>query len=121
MIMADTSVWVDHLRKGDATLLELLGKNQICIHPFITGEIALGHLKNRKTILRALQGLPNVSVATNDEVMHFIGQRNLYGKGIGFVDVHLLAAVQQAGNCSIWARDKRLSSVADSLQLAVKY
>jgi len=120
MIMADTSVWVDHLRKLDTSLVNLLRANRICIHPFIIGELALGHLKNRNKVLQALHGLPHLSVANDNDVMGFIETHDLFGKGIGLVDVHLLAAAHLKGNCAIWARDKRLFTVADSLKLTVK-
>jgi predicted nucleic acid-binding protein len=117
MILVDASVWTDHLRQIDSALFNLLNENLVCIHPYVTGEIALGYLKNRTAILDALRGLPQVSVATNDEVMHFIDQNKLYGIGIGYADAHILAAARLTGNCTIWTRDKRLNTAAIRLNL----
>ncbi len=118
MILVDTSVWIDHLRAGDAVLQALLGDGKVLAHPFVTGEIALGPLRQRDVILGALQDLPQALVATDREMLHFIDRHGLFGLGIGYVDAHLLAAVRLMADAALWTRDKRLSAVADRLGLA---
>ena len=95
MILVDTSVWIHFLRRGDAHLAELLDGNAVVMHPFILGEIACGNLGRRKPTLELLQDLPAASVAGVDEIPCFIERNRLYGRGIGYVDVHLLASVAQ--------------------------
>lgn len=120
MILVDTSVWVDHLRRGDTQLAELLEGGGVVIHPFVVGEIACGSLADRPLILELLQALATVVVADNDEALGFIERHGLYGKGIGFIDVHLLASVALTAGASLWTRDKRLHSVAEELGLAIQ-
>jgi len=117
MILADTSVWIDHLRRGDAELSSLLNAGQIVTHPFVIGELALGNLQNRKIVLDALASLPQVTLASNDEVLGFIDRLSLFGRGIGFIDAHLLAAVRLTPGVSLWTRDKRL--LAESARLGL--
>lgn len=111
MILADTSVWIDHFRRGNPTLGALLAKGRIVCHPFIVGELALANLRNRAEILTHLKRLPQLLVASHDEVLAFVERRRLSGLGIGWVDVHLLAAVLLAG-ARLWALDARLARVA---------
>lgn len=118
MILVDTSIWVDHLRSSDATLAGLLNRGKVLTHPFVIGEIALGHLRQRNRILDELQSLPAAIVTSDQEVLHFIGAQGLSGLGIGYVDVHLLAAVQVTVASSLWTRDRRLHEIADRLGLA---
>lgn len=118
MILVDSSVWVDHLRRGDATLAGLLDGGRVIAHPFVVGELALGSLRQRELILTALQDLPQAVVASDIEVLRFINQQALYGLGIGYVDAHLLASVRLTAGGSLWTRDKRLQSVADRLGVA---
>ena len=118
MILVDTSVWVDHLRRGDAQLVELLERGAIVMHPFVVGEIACGSLADRSTILELLQDLPTAVVADNDEVLGFIERQGLHGKGIGYVDVHLLASIALTDGAKLWTRDKRLRAAADDLDCA---
>jgi len=120
LILVDTSVWVDHLRRGEPQLAELLDGSGVVMHPFVVGEIACGNLADRPLILELLQALPTVVVADNDEALGFIERHGLYGKGIGFVDVHLLASVALTAGASLWTRDRRLHSVADELGLAIQ-
>ena len=94
MILADTSVWIDHLRVGDAVLGDFLDRGGVLGHPFVTGELALGNLPQRGLVLSALRELPRATVATDEEMLHFIDRRALFGLGIGYVDAHLLAAVR---------------------------
>jgi predicted nucleic acid-binding protein len=110
MILVDTSVWVDHLRKGDTALSNLLEAEKILCHPLVVGELALGMLRNRRKILSSLQDLPQADVASHDEVMAFIEKASLYGKGIGLIDAHLLASCLITG-CPLWTKDARLKSV----------
>ncbi|CAN7250739.1 PIN domain-containing protein [Trinickia sp. LjRoot230] len=117
MILVDTSVWIDHLRSGDAILAELLVTNRVLAHPFVTGEIALGSLKQRKIVLNALQDLPQASVATDAEVFEFINRHRFYGLGIGYVDAHLLAAARLTSDAKLWTRDRRLAALAKRLNV----
>lgn len=118
MILADTSVWVDHLRAGDAELAALLNGSQVLMHPCVLGELACGNLRNRTEVLALLKDLPRAAVATDEEVLFFIERHALMGRGIGYVDAHLLAAVTLGGGARLWTRDKRLRTVADALALA---
>jgi predicted nucleic acid-binding protein len=118
MILVDTSVWVDHLRGGDAVLGERLNHSQVQMHPFVLGELACGNLHNRGEVLRLLKALPQAIVASDEEVLFFIQRNALMGQGIGYVDAHLLAAVALGGSAQLWTRDKRLRSVAKALNLA---
>lgn len=118
MIIVDTSIWVDHLRRGDAQLVDLLEGNAVLIHPFVVGEIACGSLAERALTLELLQQLPMAVVAEFDEVLGYIERLSLHGKGIGYVDVHLLASAA-IGGAQLWTRDKRLLAVARELGCAV--
>ena len=116
-LLVDTSVWVDHLRKDDPLLAEALAGNRVAMHPHILGEIALGSLNNRRTMLSLLENLPQAPVATDREAQTFIERRGLFGRGIGHVDAHLLAAASLSPGLAIWTRDKRLMDVATDLNL----
>ena len=118
MILVDTSVWVDHLRRGDLGLVDLLERSAVLMHPFVVGEIACGSLRDRESILELLQDLPAAVVATPDEVLKFIGSHALHGKGIGYVDVHLLASVALTPGIQLWTRDTKLHRIADSFGCA---
>jgi predicted nucleic acid-binding protein len=117
MILADTSVWIDHLRHGEASLTQALMQMTVGIHPFVVGEIACGNLKNRQEVLQLLQGLPAMHQALDTEVMQFIENRGLMERGIGYVDAHLCASALLSG-AHLWTRDKRLLTVAQELGLA---
>ena len=118
MILIDTSVWIDHLRAADEVLVSLLDEDRVLTHPMVVGELALGNLQNRKEVLGLLGGLPQAPVATTDEVLLFIEQRQLMGRGIGYVDAHLLTAASLAGPCHLWTNDRRLLKAASELRLA---
>ncbi|MBN3842037.1 type II toxin-antitoxin system VapC family toxin [Burkholderia sp. Ac-20349] len=118
MILVDTSVWIDHLRAGDVTLTALLETERVLIHPFVIGELALGSLRDRQTVLDALRDLPVATSATDDEVQRMVDVVPLHGLGIGYVDAHLLASVRLTDGSKLWTRDRRLLSAADRLGLA---
>lgn len=120
MILIDTSVWVDHLRAGNSMLAELLERGAALTHPFVIGELALGNLRQRELILRMLSRLPGASVATDAEVLRFVERHALFGRGVGYVDVHLLAAVRLTAGSQLWTFDKRLNDVAVQLGLAAR-
>jgi predicted nucleic acid-binding protein len=120
LILVDTSVWVDHLRRGDAQLVDLLERTQVIMHPFVVGEIACGSLRERSSILELLQGLPSAVVAEGEEVLGFIEHHVLHGKGIGYVDVHLLASVALTEGAILWTRDDSLRRVAAALGCALR-
>ena len=114
MIIVDTSVWVDHLRKGDPGLAARLADGEVLTHPLIIEEIACGHLAHRGEILGLIKALPVAPTASHQEVLGFISREALHGTGLGTVDVHLLASTRLAG-ASIWSRDKALSRAAKKL------
>ncbi|HMF52850.1 MAG TPA: PIN domain-containing protein [Edaphobacter sp.] len=117
MILADTSVWVDHLRQGDTQLAVELNRNNILMHPYVAGELALGSLNQRVTVLTSLDLLPSAVQARENEVRDLIEQRGIYGRGIGYIDAHLLASVLLTPHAALWTRDKRLRKLAESLDL----
>lgn len=119
MILVDTSVWIDHLRAGNDGLVSLLDAGMVLMHPFIIGELALGELGQRETVLGALSDLPPATVATDTEVLHFIDRHTLFRRGIGYIDTHLLAAVRLTAGARLWTRDKRLHGIALQLDLAM--
>jgi predicted nucleic acid-binding protein len=115
VILADTSVWIGHLRGTDAALAPLLESGRVLMHPAVLGEIALGSLRQRDVVLRAMAGLPKATVATDAEVMLFIDRHALHGRGIGWVDVHLLASTLLTPGARIWSSDRRLAEAAGRL------
>ena len=117
MILVDTSVWIDHFRQGLQPLSELLETNSVLMHPYVLGELACGNLRSRQETLRLLENLPAAPSASDSEVFQFIALHRLMGKGIGFVDAHLLAATSLAADAKLWTHDKRLSEVARKLKL----
>jgi predicted nucleic acid-binding protein len=120
MILVDTSVWVDHLRSNDPALVSALEAGAVFTHPFVVGELACGNLRNRREVIALLQDLPGAPVASDAEALAFIEARSLMGRGIGYVDVHLLASAALAGDARLWTRDLRLAGVATDLQLAFR-
>jgi predicted nucleic acid-binding protein len=107
MVLVDTSVWVSHLRDGNAGLEKLLNDGQVVSHPFIIGELACGNLQNRHEILTYLQSLPMAILAEDEEVLKFIEINQLMGKGLGYIDVHLMASAALTG-VPLWTFDKTL-------------
>jgi predicted nucleic acid-binding protein len=118
LILVDTSVWFDHLRRGDPGLVELLERSSVVMHPFVLGEIACGSLRKRESILELLQDLRPAVVADSDEVLRFIERHALHGRGIGYVDVHLLASVALTEGAKVWTRDVKLHRIAVELGCA---
>jgi predicted nucleic acid-binding protein len=118
VILVDSSVWVDHLRAGDVALERLLVNGGVLAHPFVIGELALGNLRQRDLVLDALGQLPRAVVASDEEVLRFISGLRLFGRGIGYVDAHLLAAARLTPDARLWTRDRRLRTVAADLGLA---
>jgi len=120
MILVDTSVWVDHLRSNNPVLTTLLEQNRVVMHPMVLGELACGNLQNRQELLHLWQRLESLQTVNHDEALYFIEQGKLMGKGIGYVDVHLLASVALVGSTKLWTRDKRLTHIAVTLNFAWK-
>ena len=119
MVLVDTSIWISHLRQGNRKLEKLLMDAEVMCHLFIVGELACGNLKNRNEIIPLLQSLPMAPTIEFDEFLFFIDRNHLMGKGVGFVDVHLLASANLTG-IPLWTADKRLKSAAIQLELAFK-
>lgn len=117
MILVDTSVWIDHLRRGDERLGRVLLAGRVLMHPFIVGELACGNLRNRVAVLELLDRLPAAPTASEAEARAFLERHALMGRGVGHVDVHLLASAALAGNTRLWSRDRPLARVAVSLGL----
>ncbi len=115
-MLVDTSVWIDHLRRGNATLVALLEQTQVWTHAFVVGELACGNLARRDKLLSALTALPHAPIAGHDEVLAFLESHRLMGRGLGWVDIHLLASARLA-KLPFWTLDKRLAAVATALQL----
>ena len=118
MILVDTSIWVDHLRTGNPKLAGLLRNAQVLGHPFVIGEFALGNFARRDEILGLLRNLPQVTTATDPEVLVLIENQHLFGRGIGFIDAHLLAACLLTPGTGLWTRDQRLAAASVGLGLA---
>ncbi len=116
-ILVDTSIWIDHLREKDEQLISLLKQNQVLMHPMVRGELACGCLHNRNQLLSLLKNLPQVPEATHDEVLYCLDKHELMGKGIGFIDLHLLASTLLAKDSLLWTRDRRLHKLALSLKV----
>lgn len=115
MILVDTSVWIDYLRKGGGRLSELLENCQVLTHPAIIGELACGNLSNRKEFFSLVDHLPTSVCASDTEVLTFIERHELMGKGIGYIDAHLLTSVQLSHGAQLWTNDTRLAAVAGEL------
>ncbi|QIE26197.1 Ribonuclease VapC32 (plasmid) [Caballeronia sp. SBC1] len=115
MILVDTSIWIDHLRAGNAVLTDLLLSGRVLTHPFVIGELALGNLSQSDRVLESLLNLPRAVVATPEETVDFISSAALSGLGIGYVDASLLASTRLTPDARLWTRDKRLHAAADRL------
>jgi len=120
MILADTSIWIDHFRHSDPRLKSILDNDQIFMHPLVLGELALGNLSPRAQLLADLKDLPQIDTAMDDEVLRFVEVHKLFGIGIGYIDAHLLVSARLVPDTTIWTRDKRLESAAARLGLNEK-
>jgi predicted nucleic acid-binding protein len=118
VILADTSIWVDHLARGDEVMASLLDAEAVLMHPFIMGEIALGNLPRRAETLSDLNKLPKAVTVDSTQVISFIERNNIFGTGIGYVDAHLLVATALTSDLRLWTRDKRLRTVAEKLAIS---
>ena len=117
MTIVDTSVWIDHFRSGNDRLKGMLASESVSMHPFVVGELACGGLKNRSQILADLNSLPLAVPANHGEVLQLIEKHRLWGKGIGWIDAHLLASAL-ISKSYIWSMDKRLALVASALHIS---
>lgn len=120
MILVDTSIWIDHLRRRDEILTSLLEREIVLGHPLVTGELAMGSMPRRDFVLNLLRRLPTAAFVRDDEVMTFIDRESLFGIGIGFIDAHLLAATRLTSGATLWTRDRRLMAAAEKLALAAR-
>ena len=117
MILVDTSVWIDHLRRAESALVVSLEGVMVLAHPLVIGELACGNLSNRSTVLDLFRRLPRAIEATHSEALMFIERHGLMGRGIGYIDALLLASTALGGDTRLWTRDRRLRGVAQSLDL----
>ena len=120
MILVDTSVWIDHFRNGVEHLAAALDTGQVLMHPFVLGEIACGSLSDRQEILQLMAELPLAPVVTDTEALLFIDEHALMGRGIGYIDVHLLASAVLGQDVELWTRDRRLARIAAEIEIAFR-
>lgn len=116
MILVDSSVWIDHFQSSNGRIAALLESEKVLMHPFVLGEIACGKLQNREEILKLMQALPSVRQAENDEVRILIEQHQLHSRGVGLIEMHLLASCL-IDHCTLWTNDKRLNTIATELHV----
>jgi len=114
VVLIDTSVWVDHLRRGNPALTELLTDAEVVCHPFVVGELACGNLRNRSEVLTLLQSLPSTPEVAHEDLLQFVERHRLMGQGLGLIDVHLLASARLAA-LPLWTLDRRLRVAATAL------
>lgn len=119
MILTDTSIWIDHFRHSDADLRRVIEEDMLLCHPFVIGELALGSLRDRATVLAFLGAQRQATVATHDEIMTMIDRHGLFSMGIGYTDAHLLASVLLDRGSALWTRDKRLRTAAEKASAAL--
>lgn len=117
MILVDTCVWIEHLHKGNKLLVSLLEDLQVVVHPFITGELACGDIEDRASVISDIRQLPQLPVASDDEVLMFIEKQKLMATGVGYIDAHLLASAKLSGTTHVWTLDKKLAAVAKQLEV----
>jgi predicted nucleic acid-binding protein len=115
LILVDTSVWADHFRTADSELVSLIRAGDVWIHEHVLGELAIGNLRDWERTVRALASLPRVPTVSEADWLSCVRSHRLPGSGLGFVDAHLLAAVETEHNLRIWTRDKRLAAMADRM------
>lgn len=119
-MLVDTAVWVDHLRGGDPVLVELLEQARVSVHPFVVGEVACGNLTQRAAVLESMEALPMLPVVRHRDVMNFVRENRLAGRGLGWIDVHLLASASVSDEVLL-TRDRRLNAAAEKLGLAAHF
>jgi predicted nucleic acid-binding protein len=117
MILADTSVWIEHFRRDQPALAEHLNEGVVLMHPFVSGELACGNLKDRSVVLSYLSALPAAKPATHDEALHFMDRHRIWARGLGWIDVHLLASAFLSDS-RFWTLDKRLAQTGADLGLS---
>ena len=117
-VLADSSIWIDHINRGDPDLAAIIRRRRVLLHEMVIGEIALGSLRRRAFTLTELAILPQAPTVSHSEVLEMIERQGLHGVGIGYVDAHLLAAARAVGDCALWTRDKRLHAQAERLEVA---
>jgi len=117
MVLVDTSIWVDHFRSGNTALENLLNQGLVAVHPYVSGELACGNLRKRVEILALLHALPQAEKVADEEILFYIENNSLGGKGLGLIDVHLLASAQLSGYL-FWTKDRRLHEIAKKMNLA---
>ena len=117
MYLVDSSIWIDHFRKSNPRLVQALTDQLVMCHPFIIGELALGSLKDRQTVISMLQALPQAAKADDDEVLKLIETQGLFSRGLGLIDAHLIASALIEGDVKIWTGDKRLAAISDEMNL----
>jgi len=120
MVLVDTSIWIDYLRSKEERLINLLEQGQVSIHPMVIGELACGYLHNRQQLLSLLKNLSYVKEATHNEALYCLEENKLMGKGIGFIDLHLLASTLMTSNTTFWTRDRRLYNLAELMGVCWK-
>ena len=118
MILVDTSVWIDHLRRPEPVLLKQLNDNNVLTHPVVVGELACGNLPDRTTFLRSMDAMTEISEGTHQEVRDFIESARLMGRGVGLMDAHLLYSVLHQEGVLLWTRDERLNRIAEELSVS---
>ena len=116
MVLVDTSIWISHFRAGNLNLQKLLQEGRVASHPFIIGELACGNISNRTEIISLMQSLPILDTVENDELLLFLEHNQMMGKGLGLVDVHLIAAAMLAG-IPLWTQDKKLKQACSRLNI----
>jgi predicted nucleic acid-binding protein len=121
MMLIDSSIWIDHLRATDTRLSALLTRKEAVVHPFVLGELLLGMVANRPALMETFSDLPQAKVATPGEVLVVIDRHRLYGRGIGYVDGHLIASALLMIETRIWSRDRRLMTIAGELGIAADF
>lgn len=121
MILVDTSVWIQHFQNSDPRLVAALNDEDVLTHPYVIGELACSNLRNRNEILDLLRQMPSAPVASDAEALGFIESRRLVGRGIGLIDVHILASTALSDSATLWTHDKRLDAIAGSLRLALRH
>jgi hypothetical protein len=115
VIVVDTSIFIDHLHRADRHLVDLLESSSVLVHPMVIGELALGIIADRPAVLASMRGLPQGALASHDEVLGLVESRELFGRGLGFIDAHLLASTLLTEGGRLWTRDKRLAAAAQAL------